>query len=56
MNVLGQALTSKTDLFDPLWEDWEAVRRLVTKLWYEQGKSIDSVVHLLQSEYRVKVS
>lgn len=38
------------------WEDWEAVRRLITKLWYEQGKSVDSVVSLIQDIHSLAVS
>jgi len=56
MDLYGTTLTAKVVLVDPTWEDWEAVRRLITKLWYQQGKSINSVVSLLQDEYKLKVS
>ena len=56
MDISGAALTSKAVLVDPKWEDWEAVRWLITKLWYQQDKSINNVISLLQEKYKLKVS
>jgi len=52
----GKSTAAERGLNNPTWEDWEAVRWLITKLWYEQDKSVDDVVSLLQDRHYLAVS
>jgi len=56
MDLPVTVLTSKPPLIVPGLEDWETVRPLITKLWYEHDASISTVLTHLRDQYSMKAS